>query len=88
MEAEELEVSGVCGKHKVPMFGDSEGSMCYVCALEAEEEIVAKLREALDDIRENQGRVCPNFESCTHESCKSSHASWEIARAVLKGGAS
>ncbi len=42
-----------------------------------------KLRKALEDIKENQGRVCSDFETCTHEGCTSSHASWAIAESAL-----
>lgn len=39
--------------------------------------------KALKKIKE-QGRVCAEFEICTHESCRSSHAAWEIADKALK----
>ena len=29
---------------------------------------------------------CPEFEICTHESCRSSCASWSIADAALEDG--
>jgi hypothetical protein len=52
--------------------------------LEKTEHMLQIAREALVNIRDNQGRVCQMFEICTHESCRSSHASWEIADKALK----
>jgi len=43
---------------------------------------IGPLRNALDKIIKNEGKVCPEYEICKHESCRSSHASWEIAKAV------
>jgi hypothetical protein len=45
--------------------------------------IIEFLLNALNEIKNNQGHVCGEFEICTHESCRSSHASWEIASAAL-----
>ena len=42
-----------------------------------------KLREALTEIKRDQGKVCENFELCTHAACQSSYASWAIANAAL-----
>lgn len=41
------------------------------------------LQTALKDIKNNQGKVCQQFEICEHRACKSSHASWEIADKAL-----
>lgn len=40
--------------------------------------------EALLRIKTQQGMVCGEYEICTHESCRSSHASWEIAAEALE----
>ena len=40
--------------------------------------------KALKKIKKDQGRVCAEFEICTHDSCISSHAAWEIADRALK----
>ena len=42
------------------------------------------LYEALLEIKETQGKVCSEFELCTHESCNSSYAAWAIADKALK----
>jgi len=39
--------------------------------------------KALRKINSDFGKVCLNFEICTHESCRSSHASWETATKAL-----
>jgi len=44
---------------------------------------VGDLKAALMDIRNNQGRVCEEFELCKHASCASSVAAWFIADRVL-----
>lgn len=41
------------------------------------------LRNALQMIKDKQGRVCEQFEICTHVACHSSYASWFIADAAL-----
>ena len=41
------------------------------------------LRAALQEIRDDQGRVCPKYATCRHEACQSSYASWAIADRVL-----
>ena len=44
-----------------------------------------RLRAALRRIKAECGRVCANFELCTHVACQSSVAAWMIADAALKG---
>jgi hypothetical protein len=44
---------------------------------------IAALEEALQEIKTTQGKVCDNFELCTHVACRSSYASWAIADAAL-----
>lgn len=46
---------------------------------------VRRLRAALATIRDDEGRVCSEFETCWHVGCRSSHAAWEIADAALGG---
>ena len=43
----------------------------------------ARYRDALSLIRETEGRVCPEFTICTHESCRSSYTAWAIADEAL-----
>lgn len=43
----------------------------------------AALREALVEIRTTQGKVCEEYELCTHRACASSYASWAIAEKAL-----
>ena len=38
---------------------------------------------ALANIRDNQGKVCPEFETCNHPGCISSHSSLCIADGTL-----
>lgn len=45
-----------------------------------------RLQEALANIRENEGKVCAEYELCTHPACKSSYAAWAIASKALEGG--
>lgn len=42
----------------------------------------ARLRAALEDIRQNEGRVCQDYALCTHKACRSSYHAWEIADAA------
>jgi hypothetical protein len=42
------------------------------------------LYAALKEIRATQGKVCPNFETCSHPGCQSSYSSWVIADNALK----
>ena len=46
---------------------------------------VEQLRAVLQRIKAECGRVCVNFELCTHVTCQSSVAAWMIADAALKG---
>lgn len=41
-------------------------------------------RVALAEIRDNYGKVCEEFELCTHESCRSSCAAWMLADGALR----
>ena len=50
--------------------------------LRAEKE---RLLKALKEIRDNQGKVCKEYEICKHESCRSSYTSWAIASKALEG---
>ena len=46
--------------------------------------MIKVLREALAKIKSEQGRVCPEFETCKHAACKSSYDSWVIADRALR----
>lgn len=50
-----------------------------VAHLEAE---ARELRKALQEIR-SEGKVCEQYEICSHVSCSSSYAAWAIADAAL-----
>lgn len=39
---------------------------------------------ALEEIRNKEGKVCSQYEICEHVSCSSSYASWAIADEVLR----
>jgi len=43
-----------------------------------------RLREALEEIRRVQGKVCDQFEICHHRACESSFSSWAIADTTLR----
>jgi hypothetical protein len=42
------------------------------------------LLNALKKIRDEEGRVCEEFEICKHTACRSSYAAWEIADRALE----
>lgn len=44
---------------------------------------VARLREALEEIKHSYGKVCEGFELCTHPACASSYGAWAVADAAL-----
>lgn len=44
-----------------------------------------RLRESLETIKTQYGKVCPEFELCEHESCQSSCGAWLVADAALNG---
>tara|TARA_Y100000310_G_C20698531_1_gene827506 strand:+ start:5228 stop:5473 length:246 start_codon:yes stop_codon:yes gene_type:complete len=39
---------------------------------------------ALRLIRQKYGKVCPEFEICKHESCRSSVSSWFVADMIIQ----
>lgn len=52
-------------------------------ALHRDQERTA--RQALERIKTEEGKVCPEFQICEHESCRSSYAAWAIADEALTG---
>lgn len=48
-------------------------------------EEVERLKEILLEIVMHGGRVCPDFETCTHEACKSNVMMWMLAEAGVSG---
>lgn len=42
------------------------------------------LRSALEEIKRYYGQVCSSYETCTHESCRSSYGAWATAEDVLR----
>ncbi len=53
--------------------------------LVAAQQHIEDLETGFKDIRDNYGKVCSNFETCHHESCRSSYSSWSIACKQLGG---
>lgn len=43
-----------------------------------------EFRRALEEIRDEQGKVCEIFEVCRHVACMSSYTSWAIADKTLR----
>lgn len=43
-------------------------------------------KRALEEIVKTQGKVCNEYELCTHVACESSAKSWFIADRALKDG--
>ena len=41
-------------------------------------------RTAFEDIRDNEGKVCADFELCNHASCLSSYGAWVVADEFLR----
>ena len=44
-----------------------------------------RFRAALMEIKEQCGKVCSEYDVCTHVACSSSHRAWEIADRAVKG---
>jgi len=49
------------------------------------QERIAFLEAALQRIKDEEGKVCDNFELCDHRACQSSCSAWFIAEAALDG---
>ena len=50
------------------------------------DEALAELERyqaALAEIRDTQGKVCSEYETCDHVACRSSYAAWAIADKAL-----
>ncbi len=48
------------------------------------DDMIYDLMCALVDIRGQCGKVCDEYEICTHIACSSSHRAWELADQALK----
>lgn len=59
------------------------GALAGATFLAAFSEDAKAYRAALQNIRENEGGVCTEYETCQHRACHSSYASWAIADAAL-----
>jgi hypothetical protein len=59
---------------------------CLDAELERLRAREAALTKGYTVIREEYGRVCADFELCTHESCRSSYSAWAVADSMLKFG--
>ena len=55
--------------------------LCDICRLKNQLEIA---KHALQNIKDEEGKVCAEFEICKHVSCTSSCSSWFIAEKALK----
>src|SRR5258706_9061102 len=44
---------------------------------------VDRLRDALVEIRKTEGRICGEYDTCSHPACASSYAAWAIADRAL-----
>jgi hypothetical protein len=71
------------------LFADGgEGGWLWVCTRCLADELgdIAEVGlRALTKIKEEEGHVCPDFELCTHEACRSSYSAWAVADAALQG---
>lgn len=47
-----------------------------------DERMLERLRGALEEIR-REGKVCDQYETCEHRSCRSSYTAWAIADEAL-----
>jgi hypothetical protein len=45
---------------------------------------VALYRAALQEIKDTYGKVCPYFEECHHDACRSSAGAWQVADRALR----
>lgn len=52
---------------------------------ESMESRLERYEDALRTIVNHEGKVCDEFEICTHRGCNSSCSSWMIADDALKG---
>jgi hypothetical protein len=48
------------------------------------EQTNAALLEALLAIRNDEGRVCESYDTCSHLVCKSSYTAWAIADEAIR----
>ena len=55
----------------------------YAC--DCREARLVAYTAALQEIRNEQGKVCDNYELCTHRACQSSYTAWAIADKALGG---
>lgn len=46
---------------------------------------IARLTAALRRIHDESGKVCDEYEVCTHRACAASYTAWAIADAALSG---
>ncbi|MFA5532713.1 MAG: hypothetical protein WDA13_03935 [Candidatus Shapirobacteria bacterium] len=61
-------------------------SMCLYNKTMADKRVAenAELKKALQKIRDEEGKVCNDYENCEHTACRSSYNSWAIADKTLK----
>ena len=57
---------------------------CYDCYATGATRAAEKMIQALTEIKDTCGKVCEEFELCTHESCRSSVRAWMIAEKALR----
>lgn len=62
---------------------DIDGRMVAHNWNDPRDEEIERLRAALQQIKDEQGKVCAEFEVCCHVACQSSVSSWMIADQAL-----
>lgn len=53
--------------------------------LSCQGDLIDELTAALRAIRDGEGKVCEEFETCNHLACDSSYGAWTIADGALAG---
>lgn len=85
--------SGTCAECLAEQYQELEQELSdkaphYMDCIDRERKLTEenqRLREALEEIVDKEGKVCEQFELCKHESCRSSCSSWFIAKQALEG---
>ena len=69
-----------------PQPHNHDPSLCPECSRIASEQpapLDVAVR-ALETIKRDEGKVCEQYETCTHLACSSSYSAWAIADATLR----
>lgn len=46
--------------------------------------LVTHLTKGLEKIRDEEGKVCIDFDTCKHTACRSSYGAWHLANVTLE----